>query len=329
MEKRIAIGVDLGGTNVRVALVDDIGRVVAAKSRPTEAMRGPDPVIENIVKLTNGLLDAERIDRNVVAGVGIGAPGPLNLEKGTIIKSANLPGWTDVPLRERLHDCLECRVVLENDANAAAFGEFWIGAGLASSDFVLLTLGTGVGAGVVLNGQILHGHFDNAAELGHTIVVVNGFNCPCGQRGCLEQYASAGAIARRAVEAVQKGESSSLSEFVTRESPVDSELVARHARDGDTLCQRIWDEACLYLAVACIDIQHAYNPATIALGGGMVEAGDFLIGPVRQHLRAQRWVLHDDVPEVVLAKLGRNAGVIGAAGLIFREPPPRRRRGRE
>jgi len=324
MTDRLAVGIDLGGTNLKAALVDREGRVVAERSCPTQAEQGPDRVIDRIVELAAELLDRASVNRSVIVGVGIGSPGPMNLEKGTIIQSANLPGWKDVPLRDRLCDRLNCRVVLENDANAAAYGEAWVGAGRDNPDFVLLTLGTGVGCGVVLNGEILHGHFDNAAELGHLIVELNGLECPCGQRGCLEQYASASAVARRATDAISAASSPGCAPDARASLPetpaFDARIVAEHAARGDPLCGRVWDETCLYLAIACITIQHAYNPATVALGGGMSEAGDFLLGPVRRHLQAQRWKLLDDVPQVVRATLGLNAGVIGAAGLVHNEP---------
>ena len=350
MSEKLAVGIDLGGTNIKAALVDCQGRVVTAKSCPTEAERGPDPVIDNIVALATVLSDdAGRLHREI-AGTGVGAPGPMNLATGTIVRSANLPGWDKVLLRDRLRDRLHCRVTLENDANAAAYGESWVGAGRGGRDFALLTLGTGVGGGVILNGKILHGHFDNAAELGHIIVAPNGLQCPCGQRGCLEQYASAGAVARRVIDAIRAASGSERSaasplagdeigtatvmersvrtrsasdwpiSTASGSEPIDSKLVAERAAKGDPLCRRVWDEACFYLALACITIQHAYNPAVVALGGGMSEAGNILLDPVRRHLHEQRWSLHDDVPGVVLAELGSDAGVIGAARLAFDAP---------
>jgi glucokinase len=331
MNERLAVGIDLGGTNLKAALVDREGRVVAEISCPTQAEQGPDHVIDRIVTLAAELSDRAGVNHSEIVGAGIGSPGPMNLEKGTIIKAANLPGWKNVPLRDRLRERLNCRVILENDANAAAYGEYWVGAGRDNPDFVLLTLGTGVGCGVVLNGEILHGHFDNAAELGHMIVVLNGLECPCGQRGCLEQYASASAVTRRVADAIRAASSVGCVPDAPSSLPqtpaIDARIVAEHAARGDPLCCKVWDEACLYLAIACITIQHAYNPATVALGGGMSEAGDFLIEPVRQHLRAQRWNLHDDVPQVVRATLGLDAGVIGAAGLVHGEPRRSKRAG--
>ena len=313
----VSVGIDLGGTTLTAVVVDREGKRLADRTTPAHVHRGPDSVISDMVGLVDALLAEASLDRKALIGVGVAAPGPLSHRSGRIIRSANLPGWVDVPLRDRLGEALEVPITLENDGNAAAFGEFRLGAGKDGADLVMLTLGTGVGAGVILNGQILHGHFENAAELGHMIVVHDGLSCSCGQRGCLEQYASAGAVARRAVAGIERGDSSSLAEAVKNGAPIDSETVASCARAGDELCLRVWDEACRYLGVACITIQHAFNPKRIVLGGGMSEAGSFLIDRVTHHLDRQRWTLHEDLPAIVPARLGRNAGAIGAAGLAL------------
>ena len=317
----VSVGIDLGGTTLTGVMVDRDGKRLASRTTPADVHRGPDAVIADMVELVDALLAEVSLDRKALIGVGVAAPGPLSPSKsdcsrsGRIIRSANLPGWVDVPLCDRLGEALGVPITLENDGNAAAFGEFRRGAGKDGADLVMLTLGTGVGAGVIINGQILRGHFENAAELGHMIVVHDGLQCPCGQRGCLEQYASAGAVARRAAAALERGDSSSLAEAVKNGAAIDSETVVSCARAGDELCLRIWDEACFHLGVACITIQHAFNPSRIVLGGGMSEAGSFLVDRVTHHLHRQRWTLHEDLPAIVPAKLGRHAGAIGAAVL--------------
>ncbi len=315
-----AIGIDLGGTNLKVAVVTREGLIRAQRTCPVEAARGPSPVIADMVAAIDELLAETSLARADLVSVGLGAPGPMNLGAGRIVKAANLPGWSDVPLRDDLASALGLPVVFDNDGNAAAYGESWVGAGRGSGDMVMLTLGTGVGAGVIIDGRVLHGHFDNAAELGHLIVVPNGLPCSCGQRGCLEQYASAGNVAKRARAAVEAGKVSSLAKLIQAGETIDAEHVATYARAGDSLAQRIWDEACLYLAIACLNLQHAYNPAKVVLGGGMSQAGDFLLDNVRRHLDQQKWSLHDDLPAVTLATLGYDAGVIGAAGLAWQHP---------
>lgn len=333
-EQNVSVGIDLGGTTLTAVVVDREGKRLAHRTTPADVHRGPDAVISDMVELVDALLAEASLDsqsplragagRKALIAVGVAAPGPLSPGKppcgrsGRIIRSANLPGWVDVPLCDRLGETLQVPITLENDGNAAAFGEFWLGAGRDGADLVMLTLGTGVGGGVIINGQILHGHFENAGELGHMIVVHDGLPCSCGQRGCLEQYASAGALARRAAAGLERGDSGSLAEAVNNGAPIDSETVVRCARAGDELCLRIWDEACFHLGVACITIQHAFNPSRIVLGGGMSEAGSFLVDRVTHHMHSQRWKLHEDLPAIVPARLGRDAGAIGAAGLAMR-----------
>ena len=319
MTASVAIGIDLGGTNLKGASVDKQGRILARQVLPAHTDRGPNAVVDEMVRLIDGLLAEISLTRSDLAGVGIGTPGPLSVREGRIIRAANLPGWENVRLRDLLRDKLNTTVMFDNDGNAAAYGEFWAGAGMESDDLVMLTLGTGVGSGIVLGGHLLHGHFENAAELGHTIVVPDGLPCACGQRGCLEQYASAGGVVRRVVAAIQNGEQSELSKAVQARETIDAARVVQCAQNGDALCLRIWDEACLYLAVACVNIQHAFNPACIVLGGGMSRAGSFLLDRVTEHFTRQQWSLHDDFPTITLGKLGYDAGVIGAAGLVWQE----------
>ncbi len=330
MTPTLAVGVDIGGTNLKIALVDRAARIVAQQSVPTVASRGAESVVQEVVKLAGGLLTDRAKCWSDVAGVGVASPGPLDLRTGRIIKAANLPGWRDVPLRDMIAAASGRPAFLDNDANAAAFGEFWSrrvqanhqaeGNNHSADDLVLLTLGTGVGAGVILDGRILHGARDNAGELGHMIVVVDGLTCPCGQRGCLEQYASAAAVARQAELAMRKGEASDLAGCMQRGESLDSAAVAHAAERGDALAIRVWDQACLYLAIAIINIQHAYNPTVVLLGGGMSAAGEFLLTRVRHFLAQHQWTLCADLPEVRIAELGNDAGIIGAAGLVWDSP---------
>ena len=324
MASSIAIGIDLGGTNLKVAVVDRGGSVRAQRTCPVDAARGPGAVIADVVGTVDTVLATLSLDRSDLIGVGLGAPGPMNLGQGRIIRAANLPGWHDVPIRDQLSDAIGLPVVFDNDGNAAAFGEFWVGAGRDVSDMVMFTLGTGIGAGVIIDGALLHGHFDNAAELGHMIVVADGLPCSCGQHGCLEQYASAGNVSKRARAAVDAGERSALADLARAGDEIDAADVAQCAKAGDALALRLWDEACRYLAVACGNVQHAYNPACVILGGGMSGAGDFLLDRVRACLDERKWLLHDDLPTVKVAALGYDAGVIGAAGLAWQALNERR-----
>ena len=318
MESSVAIGIDVGATNLKAAVVDALGRVLAQLVRETAGL-GPEQGIRQIARLVGELQSQLSLERSEIIGIGIGAPGPLSYRTGRIIRSANMPGWVDVPLRDRLREELGLAVTLDNDGNAAAFGEYWAGAGRDGGDLVMLTLGTGVGAGVVLDGRVLHGHFENAAELGHIIVAADGLPCPCGQRGCLEQYASASGVARRVVAAIKTGEPCNLADMVMGGQAIDAECVVESARAGDPLCLRVFDEACLYLGIACVNIQHTFNPARIVLGGGMSQVGALLVDRVAEYARRHTWSLHSDLPAIALAELGYDAGVIGAAGLAWQD----------
>lgn len=314
MTRQLFVGVDLGGTNIKAGLLDDQANLLARLSIATEAEHGPDHVIARIVQAIDQVLAQAGLPRQDVAGVGIGAPGAMSHKKGLIIAPPNLPGWHNVPLRDRVAALLGLPTVLENDANAAAWGEFWAGAGRGTDNMVMFTLGTGVGGGIIIDGQILRGAFDNAAELGHMIVKPGGRPCGCGQQGCLEAYSSAAATARRAIEAIQAGQDSSLKARLEAGQPVESRHVEQAARAGDPLAERIWDEACYYLAIACVNVQHFCNPQRVVLAGGMIGAGAFLLDRVRKHFDQQTWTVAQDRPEIALATLGNEAGLIGAAG---------------
>jgi len=311
-----AIGVDLGGTRIKAGAVDRDGRVVARVTIDTEADGGPDHVIDRIVAVIEELLDTPAVSKAPMVGVGIGAPGALSQSRGVVISPPNLPGWREVAIATKVGTRVKLPILLENDANCAAVGESLAGAGRGIRDLVMFTLGTGVGSGIILEGRLLRGHFESAGELGHTIVQPDGRACLCGQRGCLEAYASAGHIARRVREAMEAGETSSLADTLAERGEIDAQDVAA-ASEHDVLAGRIWDDACRYLAIACVNAQHAMNPQRVILGGGMSAAGDRLLTPVREHFNRLTWPGVNDRPEIVLASLGDDAGLIGAAAVML------------
>jgi glucokinase len=317
MSDRFAVGLDVGGTNIKAALVGEDGRVMFKTARPTEPARGTEAVLADMAEVAGEVMDGAHVARDTVIGLGIGAPGPLSSRRGIIYKAANLPTFANVPIRDELARRTNLPTVLDNDGNAATYGEFWIGAGREVRYMVMLTLGTGVGAGVILDGKPLHGHFENAAELGHWIVEPKGRPCPCGQRGCLEQYASAESVARRMREELRPGVASVLAGSAEQIQAITSKDVVEAARNEDRVARGVWDDACRYLAIACINAHHCFNPQMIVLGGGMSAAGDMLVDGVKRQVGEQVWSLADDLPEVVLAELGNDAGVIGAGGLAL------------
>ena len=315
MSTRYTIGIDLGGTNIKGGVCDEQGRLCERHTVETQGAGGFEHVLGRMAGLVEELIRRAGLSKSQVGGVGVGSPGPLSHAQGVIYGAPNLPGFVNVPLRDRFADATGLRVVLENDANAAAFGEFAAGAGRDVRDMVLLTLGTGIGGGIVMDGQLWRGHFDNAGEIGHTIVVPDGRPCPCGQHGCLERYASAAAVADRLREAVEAGEESVLRARVVAGDAYDARDVLQAMEGGDRLAARIWDETCYYLAVSVVNIQHMLNPELIVLGGGLINAGARLLDPVQAHFERLSWKVAPDAPRITLATLGTDAGTIGAAAL--------------
>ncbi len=252
-----------------------------------------------------------------MVGVGIGAPGPLEISRGVVVAMPNIPGMENCPLRDRVVEGVGLRAVLENDANAAAYGEFIAGAGKGTRDMVLLTLGTGVGSGIIIDGKVLHGTHEIGAEFGHMIVQPCGEPCGCGQAGCLERYCSATFMAMRARRQVEQGRESILADVLRKTGQINSRDVQDARKAGDKLAAEVWDQAMMYLALACVNITRILDPDQIVLAGGMVNAGEDLMAPLRAHYQALHWSLTPIRSPVVIATLGSDAGVIGAAGVAW------------
>ena len=311
---KYCVGIDLGGTFIKAALLDAAPTVRARREVQTPVDGGAEAVIEAMAKVAEELLPAGGVARSDVLGVGVGSPGPLDLEAGVVIGMPNIPGFENVPLRKCLAERLSLPVALENDANAAALGEYRVGSGQGVGDMVLLTLGTGVGSGIVIAGQLVHGAHGMGAEIGHLIVEPGGEPCGCGQRGCLERYASATYLAdyaRRLIE--QEGRPSSLREVLATTGQITSKDVVEARRAGDALAAEVWDRAMRYLAVGCVSICRVLDPEMIVLGGGLAKAGEELLGPLRGHFERLHWKLSEPRTTLALAALGNDAGVIGAA----------------
>lgn len=319
MQATHSIGIDLGGTNIKGGICDRGGRLTHKDALRTEADRGFEHVLGRMGELVDRLLRQSGKSREEIAGVGVGAPGPMSHSKGLIYGAPNLPGFVNQPLRDLLAERIAMRVVLENDANAAAFGEYAAGAGRDVRNMVMLTLGTGVGGGVVLDGHVWRGSFDNAGEVGHMIIVPDGRPCPCGQRGCLERYASANAVAERLREAVETGADSKLKPLVTAGEEFDARDVEVAMGAGDALARRIWEETCYYLALCAVNLRHLLNPEMIVLAGGLIRAGRLLLDPVREKFANLSWHIAPDAPTIALATLGTDAGTIGAAALVWED----------
>jgi glucokinase len=254
----------------------------------------------------------EKTPLETIKAVGIGSPGPAKYSEGVLIRCANLPKFVDVPIGKMLSDKLGKSVILENDANAACFGEFVAGAGKNIKNMIFFTLGTGIGGGIISDGKLLQGSDGNAAELGHTIVNINGRLCSCGQKGCAEAYASASNTAKRAAEAIKAGEKSSLESL----DEITCKDVYDHLAKGDKLAKKITDETAEVLGVLCVNVLHCSEPERIVFAGGMIAAGDVLLDRIKYYFKQHIWKLkkEDDI-EICFATIGEDAGIIGAAAL--------------
>jgi glucokinase len=264
-------------------------------------------------------IDARSQAGDKVIGVGVGSPGPLDLKAGMVLAMPNIAGMVNVPLRDMIADSLGLPVVLENDANAAAYGEYISGAGKDADDLVVLTLGTGVGGGVVIGGELLHGAHEMGAELGHMIIVPDGAPCGCGQRGCIEQYCSAKFMADRTMArmAAEKPQTA-LNAIIGAKGSIDAKDINEARAGGDAFAAEAWDQTARYLALGCVSLARIFDPDKIVLTGGMAKAGADLIDPVRAHFAELDWAMTEIKTEVAIATLGSDAGAIGASGVAWR-----------
>ena len=300
-----SIGVDLGGTNLRAAAISKDGKILDKVSVDTNAAGGREAVIHDIVESITTL--RSRQSSNRLAGVGIGVPGFILLEEGRILNSNNLPYFENFPVRDEIEKHLGTPVILENDANAAALGEKWMGTGSDVDDLVLLTLGTGVGGGIISKGRVVHGFLGMAGELGHITVVPNGNPCGCGNTGCLEKHASA-----TAVEATAK--------LLALGDNLTSLDVYNMALEGNDLAKRVFSSVGEALGVALAMLVNTFNFPLYLLSGGMLPAWDFFAPAMIAELSRRSFTFRNSKTRVERAMLGNQAGLYGAAYLPFQGP---------
>jgi glucokinase len=308
------LGIDLGGTNVKSGVVDDSGRPLSAVSLETEAEKGPEVGLDNMVKAGEAAVRASGLTWDQIAAVGLGSPGTMDLEAGMLLDPPNLPGWNDLPIRTLLADRLKKPTVLQNDANAAAYGEYWVGGGQSARSMAMFTLGTGIGCGIVVDGMIIEGRHSHGAECGHIIIQMeNGRQCSCGAFGHLEAYASATALVKRALEALES-EAHESTLRALKDEDLTSRDIAEAAEAGDTLARRLMRETAHYLAVGAVCVMHTIDPDLVLFGGGMIAAGLAFLEDIRADIRALAFPIPAARTAVEYALLGGDAGLIGAAG---------------
>ncbi|MFB2565240.1 ROK family protein [Rhizobium sp. IMFF44] len=311
--KKVALAFDLGGTELRAALIDDEGSLLTFSSLSTDAAGGPAAVIRQIEQLAETVL-AETPGLSPI-GIGIGAPGPLDPDAGVVIAAPTLVGWHEVPLADILHGHFRLPVRLENDANAAALGEWRYGAGRGAESMVFVTVSTGIGGGVIADGRILHGRRGLAAEIGHMTITSEGERCFCGVVGCFEAVASGTALGRRATAGTRPSDGS-----LMRALAADADVTGRHvveaARTGDADALALLATEARWLGIGFTNLLHLYSPDMLVMGGGISHGFDLLHDQMAATIRERAMPAYRNVP-IVAAQLGRHAGLIGAASLIF------------
>ena len=318
MSDRYIVGVDLGGTSINVGVVPyDGGTVLGMRSLPTDVRRGAKFVVDRMVRMIRAAMkDAQRegdIPADGFLGIGVGSPGPLDRETGTVIETPNL-GWRNFPLRDLIANAIGLTAVLDNDANCAALGEYWQGAGRNVRNLVAVTLGTGIGGGIVLDGRVFHGASDLAGEIGHMTIDSTGRKCNCGNYGCLEAYASGPAIAARAVEGLEAGATSLLPSLVNGDlSRLTAETVYEAIVTGDVYAKEVMRETAKFLGTGLANLINVLNPDMIVISGGVTRAGEHLLEPLRAEVRRRAFRKGFETCEIVVSELGGMAGVVGAA----------------
>ena len=319
------IGVDLGGTKISAGAVSVDGvRTVGVRSIPTQSELGEEGVVDRIHGVIEGvILDAMQetgAKRKDFVGIGVGAPGPLDRANGIVVVAPNL-GWKDFPLRERITSRFGLPATLDNDANCATVGEFWCGAARGARNVVGITIGTGIGGGLIFDGRLYHGSSDVAGEIGHTTIDVNGRHCNCGNYGCLEAYASGPAIATRAREALQREDTASLLPGLAsgQLERITAELVYDAAKRGDGLANEIVRETARYLGAGIANLLNVVNPDVVVIAGGVTRAGEALFTPLYTEVRRRAFTPAVKVVRIVPGELPGTAGVVGAVATFKME----------
>lgn len=321
---RYVVGVDVGGTNIVVGVMPEDGsRELAMRSQPTRAELGAEMVVDRIVEMVEDAITVARAEtgarREDFVGVGIGAPGPLDRERGMVLVAPNL-GWRDLPLRDLVQERVGLPATLDNDANCATLGEWWTGAAKGGHNVIGLTIGTGIGGGIIFNGRLYHGSSDVAGEIGHTTIDSTGRRCKCGNYGCLEAYASGTAIAERAREALEVGEASILPDMVQgRLDRITAHMVYEASERDDPLAREIVRETARFLGAGVANLLNTFNPDVVVIAGGVTQAGDALFEPLRVEVRRRAFRPAVDACRIVPGTLPGSAGVVGAVATFLQQ----------
>jgi len=315
--RRYALGIDFGGTSTKLGLVDDHGKILAHGSFSTREATGQPQWLDAVEQVTNQLRSQKDLSGLEFAGVGVGAPGFVDFERGFIYDLPNVPGWKEVALGDVLRGRMGVPAFVDNDVNAMAVGECTFGAGRLYQHAVFLTLGTGVGGALLLNNKLYRGAYSMAGELGHVSIDLHGIQSPQG-RGGLEQYIGNQRLVERCVNAIRQGKKSAISDMVKGDlTKVDPKIIEKAARNGDELGIEIYDFLADCLATALASVTYLLQPQAFIIGGGIAKSGDLVFEAVRQHLRARLSPVFAERIKVQPAELGNDAGTIGSATLAL------------
>src|SRR6476661_1914417 len=310
------VGLDVGGTSMKAAVVDDNGKAFPSASMPTEASKGQEHGLNQMCATIRRAIKAAGKTEKEIAAIGVPSPGTIDIPAGIILDPPNLRPWQNVPVRQFVADTFHVPTAFQNDANAAAFGEYWVGAGRDVKSMVMFTLGTGIGGGVIIDDHVLEGQHSHGAEVGHMkIDLGKNRQCGCGRWGCLEAFASATAIVKRAQEAVAKVTSKSILKdlLTTTDEELPAKTVFEAADRGDEVAKKVVDDTAYYLAVGAMNLMHLIDPDMIVYAGGMTAAGEPFLSRIKHYIRELAFPIPAAKTIVRYAQLGSDAGIIGAA----------------
>lgn len=314
-DRQLALGIDLGGTKILAALVTREGRIVSQDYIPTKAKSGPEAVIERMLQVTNRVVKLGGVKISDLAGTSLAIAGLIDTCRGIVTTSPNLPGWKDIPLRDEIAHKLGIATYLVNDADAAALGENQFGAGQGTKHMVYITVSTGIGGGIIINGELYSGANGCAGEFGHMTIDPDGPECACGRKGCWEALASGSAVAREAKRRLKTGKESLLNRLAPR--AISAKMVGEAANKGDRLALDVITTAGQYLGIGLANIINIFNPEMIVIGGGVSNLGELLLNPAREVVRQRAFDLPLSTVRIMRSQIGAAAGALGAAALVF------------
>ncbi len=314
------LAIDLGGTKIIAALISHRGEMLAREYSLTRADEGPESVISRMFSAIGHILSLRNMVSSQLHSLSLAIAGAIDTANGIVTLSPNLPGWRNIPLISIVEEKYKVKTFLINDANAAALGEHHSGVGKGAKNLIYVTVSTGIGGGIIINGQLYSGASGGAGEIGHMTIDINGSRCNCGNIGCLETLASGSAVAREAIRRICQGEKSALTDMVGgRLEDITAEKVWLAAQADDALALEVITQAATYLGVGLVNLVNIFNPEIIIIGGGLAKMGDLLLEPARRVVRERAFPLLAQTVQIVPAQLGDDAGVFGAAVYAFQK----------